>query len=152
LIFFCPITGRIRHTVRMTNTAAPQHDSEATKESSGQALTASILADLEMQDLEPDAREVALLARAAIAADRIEALEAIIAAQGATFVSKAGVVCPSPLLAEIRLQDAVLMRALRGIKMDAPMTAAGKNAAKSRAGQASWRARQARHIAIGGIK
>ncbi len=44
------------------------------------------------------------------------------------------------------------MRALRGIKLDVPTTPAGKNAAKSRAGQASWRARQARAIPIGGIR
>ena len=136
----------------MTKHTVPQPESVGTTESAGQALTGAVLADVEMQDLELDAREVALLARAATAADRIEALEAIIEVQGATFVSKSGVLCPSPLLAEVRLQDAVLMRALRGIKLDPPTTAAGKNAAKSRAGQASWRARQARHIAIGGIR
>lgn len=133
-------------------TAVQQQDPAASKESAGQSLTAAILADLAMQDLEPDARESALLARAATAADRIEALEAIVAAEGATFTNKAGVVCPSPLLAEIRLQDQVMMSALRGIKMDPPTTPAGKNAAKSRAGQASWRARQARAMPIGGIK
>ncbi len=138
--------------VYMTKHAVPQPDTQNSNESAGQRLTGSILADLEIQDLEPDAREVELLARAATAADRIEALDAIVAAEGATFVNKAGVRCPSPLLAEIRLQDSVLMQALRGIKMDPPTAAAGENAAKSRAGQASWRARQARHIAIGGIK
>jgi hypothetical protein len=136
----------------MTKTAVPQPDTQTANDSAGQRLTGAILADLEMQDLEPDARETALLARAATAADRIEALEALVAAEGETFVNKAGVRCPSPLLAEIRLQDSLLMQALRGIKMDAPRTAAGKDAAKSRAGQASWRARQARAIPIGGIR
>lgn len=139
----------------MTNTTVPQRDSSSTptaKESAGQTLTAAILADLEIQDLEPDSRETELLTRAAAAADRIERLERIIADQGETFVNKAGVVCPSPLLAEVRLQNQILLSALRGIKMDPPTTAAGKNAAKSRAGQASWRARQARAIPIGGIK
>lgn len=118
----------------------------------GQELTASILADLEEQDLEPDSREVELLARAAQAADRIEELEAVVTAEGATYVNKGGVTCPSPLLQEIRAQDQILMQALRGIKLEpAAKTAGGKDAAKSRAGQASWRARQARHIAIGGI-
>lgn len=136
----------------MTKHTAPQRDSVGPKKAAGQALTSAILADVEMLDLELDARELELLERAATAADRIAELEAIVAAEGSTFVSKAGVICPSPLLAEIRLQDAVLMRALRGIKLDPPTTPAGKNAAKSRAGQASWRARQARAIPIGGIK
>ena len=48
-----------------------QRDTAAAKEAAGESLTASILADMEMQDLGPDAREVELLARAA-AADRIE--------------------------------------------------------------------------------
>ena len=47
-----------------------QRDTAAAKEAAGESLTASILADMEMQDLGPDAREVELLARAA-AADRI---------------------------------------------------------------------------------
>ena len=105
-----------------------------------------------MQDLEPDARETALLARAAQAADRIEALEALVASEGATFRNKAGVLCPSPLLAEIRLQDQVMASALAKIKMEPSKTAAGKSAQHSKAGQASWRARQARAIPIGGIK
>ena len=130
----------------------PQPNPAATNPTAGEQLSSAILADLEMLDLEPDARETALLARAATAADRIEHLEQLVATEGTTFVNKAGVRCPSPLLAELRLQDQVLMSCLRGIKMEAPTTPAGKNAAKSKAGQASWRARQARHIAIGGIK
>ena len=130
----------------------PREAPNATVESAGQKLTSAVLADLEIQDLEPDAREVELLARAAKAADRIADLEAIVASEGETFRNKAGIVCPSPLLAEIRLQDGILMQALRGIKMEPAKTPAGKDAAKSRAGQASWRARQARAIPIGGIK
>ena len=136
----------------MTKHAVPQPIPAGPNESAGQRLTGAILADLEMQDLEPDAREVELLARAAAAADRIEALEAIVTAQGATFTNKAGVICPSPLLAEIRLQDQVMMSALRGIKLEASKTAGGKDVKKSLAGQASWRARQARAIPVGGIK
>ena len=136
----------------MTKHAVPQLDPAPSKESAGQRLTGAILADLEMQDLEPDAREVELLARAAAAADRIEALEAIVAADGETYRNKAGVVCPSPLLQEIRAQDQILLQALRGIKMEPAKTAGGKDAVKARAGQASWRARQARAIPVGGIK
>lgn len=136
----------------MTKHAVQQPNPVGTKESAGQSLSSSILADLEMLDLEPDAREVELLARAAQAADRIEELEAVVTAHGATFTNKAGVVCPSPLLQEIRAQDQILIQCLRGIKMEASKTAGGKDAAKSRAGQASWRARQARAIPIGGIR
>ena len=130
----------------------PQPNPVATNPTAGQQLSSAILADLEMQDLEPDARETALLARAATAADRIAELEVLVAAEGTTFVNKAGVRCPSPLLSEIRLQDQLLMSCLKAIKMEPAKTAAGKSAAHSKAGQASWRARQARHIAIGGIK
>lgn len=136
----------------MTKHAVPQPDPALSKESAGQRLTGAILADLEMQDLEPDARETELLARAAAAADRIEALESIVAADGETYRNKAGVVCPSPLLQEIRAQDGILLAALRGIKLEPGKTPGGKDMVKSRAGQASWRARQARAIPIGGIK
>ena len=120
------------------------------KTSAGQRLTASILADLEAQDLEPDSREMELLTRAAVAADRIEELEAVVRREGSTYTTKDGVVCPSPLLAEIRLQDAVLTRNLRGIVMEAK-NENGKDAAKSRAGMASWRARQSRNITSVGV-
>lgn len=136
----------------MTKHAVQQANTGGAKVSAGQALTASILADLDGQDLEPDSREVELLSRAAAAADRIEHLEALVAADGETYRNKAGVLCPSPLLAEIRLQDQVLLSALRGIKLEPSKTAGGKDVKKSLAGQASWRARQARHIAVGGIK
>ena len=121
-----------------------------TKQTAGQRLTASILADLEAEDLEPDSRELELLARAAVAADRIEELEAVVRREGSTYTTKDGLVCPSPLLAEIRLQDAVLTRNLRGIVLEAK-NEAGKDAAKSRAGMASWRARQSRNITSVGV-
>ena len=88
--------------------------------------------------------------RAAVAADRIEELEAVVRREGSTYTTKDGVVCPSPLLAEIRLQDAVLTRNLRGIVMEAK-NENGKDAAKSRAGMASWRARQSRNITSVGV-
>ena len=121
-----------------------------TKQTAGQRLTASILADLEAEDLEPDSRELELLTRAAVAADRIEELEAVVRREGSTYTTKDGLVCPSPLLAEIRLQDAVLTRNLRGIVMEAK-NENGKDAAKSRAGMASWRARQSRNITSVGV-
>lgn len=121
------------------------------KVTAGQRLTADILAEAEHLDLELDQKEIALLARAAVAADRIQELESIVRREGSTFTTKDGVVYPSPLLAELRLQDAVLTRNLRCIKLDAP-TASGVDAKKSRAGKASWAARVARHEAkVGGI-
>lgn len=129
----------------MTKHVVPQPDTGDSRESAGQALTRAILADTEMLDLDLDATELELLTLAATAADRIAELEAVVAEQGTTFVSKAGVTFPSPLLAEIRLQNAVLMRAMRGIKLDVQTTPAGKNLAKSRAGLASWAARSAKY-------
>ena len=107
---------------------------------------------MEAVDLEPDSREVELLARAAAAADRIAELEAVVTREGSTFTDKTGLVKPSPILQEIRAQDQVMMQALRGLKLEPPMAAAGKSERHSRAGQASWRARVARHEAkVGGI-
>ncbi len=107
---------------------------------------------MEAEDLEPDSREIELLTRAATAADRIEELEAVVRREGSTFTDKNGLVKPSPILQEIRAQDQILMQALRGIKLEARTAPAGKSERHSRAGQASWRARVARHEAkVGGI-
>ena len=118
-----------------------------TKESAGQALTAAVQAEALLLDLELDVKEVEFLARAATAADRIAELEAIIAVEGSTYTNpKTGVVFPSPLLSEVRLQNAVLLRALRAVNLDAQQTTAnGKNLQKSKAGRASWAARSARY-------
>ena len=105
----------------------------------GATLVAAITADLDEQDMDPDSREVALLARASDAADRIELLETALESAGLTYVDKDGTVRPSPLLAEIRQQTIVLTRCVNGLQMT-PGPAA-KNATKQRAGQASWAAR-----------
>lgn len=50
------------------------------------------------------------------------------------------------MLQEIRAQNVIVIQALSKIEMFIPeVTASGKNAAKQRAGQASWRARKARY-------
>jgi hypothetical protein len=113
-----------------------------TKITAGDALVASIMADLGEQHLRPDAREVELLERARTAADRIAQLESIVDVEGATITDKAGTVRPSPLLAEIRSTTLILARVLGGVQMSAP--AQSKNPVKQRAGQASWAARSAR--------
>ena len=117
-----------------------------TKPTAGQALKARILHYLDGEKLEPDECELEMLDRAAAAADRIAELEAIVAVKGSTFVDKNGLTRPTPLLAEIRAQDAVLARALSHVGMFVPeKSASGKQVAKQRAGQASWRARKARY-------
>lgn len=107
----------------------------------GGVLVAAIMADLDEQDMDPDSRENELLAKASDAADRIELLESALASAGMTYADKDGTVRPSPLLAEIRQQTIVLTRCLNGLQMS-PAPAA-KNAAKQRAGQASYAARSA---------
>jgi hypothetical protein len=107
---------------------------------------AAVLADLAEQHLAPDARETELLERARVAADRIEVLEKIVAAEGMTYRDKLGTARPSPLLAEIRLTTLVLTRCLGGLQMSAGTT--NKNPVKARAGQASWRARSARDAGL----
>jgi hypothetical protein len=52
--------------------------------SAGEALVASILADLAEQDMAPDSRETELLKRASAAADKLERLEAALAETGLT--------------------------------------------------------------------
>jgi len=76
LVQSCPIMCPISDTCGMTKTTA------------GQALTERILADMESVDLDPDSREVELLTRAAVAADRIEELEAVVRREGSTFTDK----------------------------------------------------------------
>jgi hypothetical protein len=107
----------------------------------GDILVAKLLADIDSQGLRPDAREAELLERARAAADRIAEVEAIVEVEGATY-TKDGVVRPSPLLAEIRLQTSILARVLSGVQMSTPNES--KNVAKQRAGRASWAAQVAR--------
>jgi hypothetical protein len=109
------------------------------KQSAGDKLVAEILADRDEAGLEPDSRETEALAVAKATADRIAELEETVERVGRTFTDKDGVVRPSPLLAEIRLQSLVLLRALNIIVLE-PQKAA-KDPAKVRAGQASWAAR-----------
>jgi hypothetical protein len=66
--------------------------------------------------LTPDAREAALLDKAAAAADKIEQLELAVAVTGLTYVDRDGVTRPSPLLAEIRSTTLVLTRCLAPIR------------------------------------
>jgi hypothetical protein len=112
------------------------------KKSAGDTLVAAVLDDLREQHMAPDARETELLARARVVADRIAELEEIVAVEGSTYTDKHGIVRPSPLLAEVRLQTLVLTRCLGGVQFNTGPAA--KNPIKVRAGLASWDARLAR--------
>lgn len=104
------------------------------------------MAFLDGEKIDPDEVELEMLGRAAAAADHIEALEAVVAKTGRTFTDKDGMVRPSPLLQEIRAQNAIVIQALSKIEMFVPeVTESGKKAQQQRAGQASWRARKARY-------
>lgn len=110
----------------------------------GEALTERILEDLKSEGLVPDSRETELLARAAWASDRLAELEKMIAKHGSTFYDeKAKMVKPSPMLPEARHLTLVIARCLTGIQMEAK-TEKGVDPVKSRAGKASWAARQER--------
>ena len=111
-------------------------------------MVGKIIADLAAQHLVPDAREIELLDRARMAADRIEELEAVVTREGMTYADKQGTVRPSPILAEIRSLTLVLVRALNAVQME--QGKGGKNPVKVRAGQASWNARLAREASVEG--
>jgi hypothetical protein len=108
----------------------------------GDALVAAVTEDLEAEDVSLDSRETELLERARAAADKIEMLESEVQRTGLTYTDKDGVLRPSALLAEIRQQNVILMRALGGIRFEVDEKKA-VDPAKSRAGQASWAARSA---------
>lgn len=101
----------------------------------------SLLKDLADQDLEPDARDSALIEQAAAVADQVAILEAAMARSGVTTTDKDGQVRPSPLSAELRQQRHLLARLLSGVVLELP---AGKDAKAARAGRASWAARAGR--------
>ena len=102
----------------------------------GAALVARIQAEMAEEGLEPDAREIELLAQAEAVQDRIMQLEAAIAAEGLTTVSKSGVVHLHPAVAEARQTRAVLARTLAAIQLHDD----GKDPVKQKAAQSRWRA------------
>lgn len=103
----------------------------------GEQLVAAIVAEMAEDGLEPDARELALLATAARLADRIETLEAIVESEGLMVTSPNGVVKTHPAAVESRACSVALPRVLGGI---ATTDSSGKNPAKVKAAQTRWRA------------
>lgn len=83
--------------------------------STGAALVTRIRAEMAAEGLEPDGREVELLALAESLADRIAELEEAIVTEGLTTVTKTGLVRLHPGVAECRQTRAALARVLAGI-------------------------------------
>ena len=105
------------------------------EESSGAALVGRLRAEMAGDGLEPDGKEVELLAIAEALQDRIVDLESVITAEGMTTVSKSGVVHLNPAVGEARQTRAALARVLSGIQMEQSV----KNPVKSAAAQSRWR-------------
>jgi hypothetical protein len=108
-------------------------------ESAGAALVARVRADMAAEGLEPDGRETELLGVAEDLQDRIVQLEAAIAAEGLTSVSKGGLVRLHPGVAEVRQTRAALARVLANIQMQDD----SRDPLKQKAAQSRWRAHNA---------
>jgi hypothetical protein len=125
----------------MTKTPArPRRTKKGSLGAAGQALVTSILADYEGQELEPDAREAALIQAAGEIRDRLTELEERIDSEGIVVSAPAGP-RPHPLLAEARQHSIALGRLLAGIVI---ADSAGKSARHVNAANARW-ARQRAH-------
>ena len=102
----------------------------------GRRLVDDLLAELAEDGLEPDAREVALLVAAGELRDRMDRLEAMIAADGERRVTSTGTVQLHPAVAELRQHAVALSRVLAGVSM--VDTGAGKSARHQRAALMRW--------------
>jgi hypothetical protein len=104
-------------------------------DSSGAALVARLTAEMDAEDLEPDAKEVELLTIAEALQDRIVELESVIESEGLSITSKSGVVHLNPAVGEARQTRAALARVISGIQLRDD----GKDPTKQRAANARWR-------------
>jgi transposase-like protein len=100
----------------------------------GDSLVARIVAEMKSNGLEPDSREEELLSVARGLADRLEALEAMIAKDG---ISRkvGGRIVLHPALAESRQIEGTLARCLSHIQLEENH----KNPVKQLAAQSRWR-------------
>lgn len=105
-------------------------------EGSGAALVARLRAEMDVADLEPDAKEVELLGIAEALQDRIVELEELISAEGMSNTSKSGVVHLNPAVGEVRQTRAALARVIAGIQLREEV----KDPVKQRAANTRWRA------------
>lgn len=106
--------------------------------SAGELLRASLQADLDANHVTLDAAERALLDRACAVADRIQALEGVIAEHGLTTTGRRGLIV-SPAVTEVRHQGALLKSLLAGIRLRAESADS-----KSKKGRAAAQSRWAR--------
>jgi hypothetical protein len=109
------------------------------KQGPGAALVAAILEEMAELDCVPDAKERALLETAARLADRLAALEAMVAKDGDRTVSAGGLVRLHPAIAEHRQQAIALGKVLAGIVVGDSSTA--RDPVKQRAAYVRWAAR-----------
>lgn len=111
----------------------------------GKAMVEAVLADLRQAQLEPDAREAALLKAAGELRDRMSLLEKLIDKEGAAVAAATGTRM-HPAVPELRQYAVALARVLSGVSM-ADLTGSGrtKAAAKVRAAQTRWARQEARN-------
>jgi hypothetical protein len=108
----------------------------AAKTSAGQALVARIRQEMRSQGLEPDGREVELLAVAADLEDQRVSLLAAVRRDGRSKKLDSGRVVLHPGIAEARQTALALTKVLSGIQMEAEKA---KDPVKQAAAQARWR-------------
>ena len=108
------------------------------EQSPGQRMVAEILAEMTEAGVQPDAKEVALLATARQLVDHLDALERAIAKDGALLTSSTGVVRVHPAVVEHRQLAATVPRVLAAIIVGDSTAGAGKHPAKVRAARARW--------------
>jgi hypothetical protein len=103
----------------------------------GKRLVQSIIDDMAARGLEPDCREQAALGIAEGLADKLEALDQAIAADGVSVTLKSGRPVVHRAIAEARQIALALDKVLQGVAMDEGVPV---NRAKHAAAQARWRA------------
>src|ERR1035437_8842205 len=108
------------------------------EQSPGQRMVAEILAEMTETGVQPDAKEVALLATARQLVDPLDALEEVIARDGALLTSRTGVVRVHPAVVEHRQLAATVPRVLAAIIVGDSTPRAGQHPAKVRAARARW--------------
>jgi hypothetical protein len=108
-------------------------------QSPGERMVSEILAEMTEAGVQPDAKEVALLATARQLVDHLDALEQVIAKDGALLTSRTGVLRVHPAVVEHRQLAATVPRVLAAIIVgDSTAGGAGKHPAKVRAARARW--------------
>ncbi len=106
----------------------------------GAQLRQRIEAELAEHELDLDGRETELLDRACATADAIEALEEVVARDGATVTGSRGQTIVHPALVEARQQKLVLLRLLNSLDLIGDSAAPASPSARGRAAaQARWR-------------